>query len=67
MGLPVQLGVTHYQQDGNRVHAVLSSDWVNLIDATITLKGGPVPAARVLNYPALGRNLAQPALHQPSS
>jgi acetoacetate decarboxylase len=62
MGLPVQLGVTHYQRDGNRVHAVLSSDGVNLIDATITLKAGPVPAARVLNYPALGRNLAQPAL-----
>jgi hypothetical protein len=62
MGLPVQLGVTHYQRDDNRVRAVLSSDGVDLIDATITLKAGPVPAARVLNYPALGRNLAQPAL-----
>jgi len=61
MGLPVQLGVTHYQRDDNRVHAALSSDGVNVIDATITLKDGPVHTARVLNYPALGRNLAQPA------
>jgi acetoacetate decarboxylase len=61
MGLPVQLGVTKYQRDDNRVHAALSSDGVNLIDATITLKDGPIHMGRVLNYPALGRNLTQPA------
>ena len=59
-GLPVQLGVTHYERDGNRVHAVLSTDGANLIDATMTLKEAkPAPAGGVLNYLALGRNLAQ--------
>jgi hypothetical protein len=60
-GIPVQLGVTRYERDGNRVHAVLNADGANLIDATMTVKEGkPAPAGGVLNYPALGRNLAQP-------
>jgi hypothetical protein len=61
MGLPVQLGVTTYQRDGDRVHAALSSDGVNVIDATITLKEGPIHRSGFLNYLALGRNLTQPA------
>lgn len=62
MGLPVQLGDTHFQRDENRVHAALSSDGVNLIDATITLKDEPaIHMARLLNYAALGRNLVPPA------
>jgi hypothetical protein len=61
MGLPVQLGVTNYQRDGNRVHAALSSDGVNVIDATIALKDERIHKFGFLNYPALGRNLAQPA------
>jgi acetoacetate decarboxylase len=61
MGVPVQLGVTNYQRDGNLVHASLISDGVNLIDATITLTDGPIHKSGFLNYPALGRNLAQPA------
>jgi len=40
-GLPVQLGVTRYEREGNRIHAVLTSEGVDLIDATITLKEGP--------------------------
>jgi len=60
-GFPVQLGVTHYERDGNRVHAMLSVDGANLIDATMTLKEGkPAPVSGLLNYPTLGRNLAQP-------
>ena len=61
MGVPVQLGVTNYQRDGDRVHASLISDGVNLIDATITLTGGPIHKSGFLNYLASGRNLAQPA------
>jgi acetoacetate decarboxylase len=61
MGVPVQLGVTNYQREGNRVHAALSSDGVNLIDATISLTGGPIRRSGFLNYAAPGRNLAQPA------
>jgi len=61
MGLPVQLGVTNYRRDGNRVHAALSTDGVNLIDAIITLKDTPIHRFGFLNYPALGRNLTQPA------
>jgi acetoacetate decarboxylase len=61
MGLPVQLGVTNYQRDGDRVHAALSSDGVNVIDAIITLKDAPIHKVGFLNYPALGRNLTQPA------
>ena len=60
-GLPVQLGVTRYERDGNKVHAVLNVDGASLIDATITVnEEKPAPAGFVLNYPALGRNLAQP-------
>jgi hypothetical protein len=61
-GLPVQLGVTRYERDGNKVHAVLNVDGASLIDATITVnEEKPAPAAGVLNYPVLGRNLAQPS------
>jgi acetoacetate decarboxylase len=61
MGLPVQLGVTTYRRDGNRIHATLSRDGVNVIEATISLKEGPIHRSGFLNYLALGRNLAQPA------
>jgi hypothetical protein len=62
LGLPVQLGTTQIERDGNRLHAVLKSDGLDLIDATIALKEEkPASAAGLLNYPALGRNLAQPA------
>jgi hypothetical protein len=61
-GFPVQLGTTKLERDGNRVHAVLASDGVDLIDASITLKEEkPAAAAGLLNYPTLSRNLAQPA------
>jgi hypothetical protein len=61
MGLPVQLGVTNYQRDGNRIHAALSSDGVNVIDAIITLKETPIHRSGFLNYLVLGRNLKYPA------
>jgi hypothetical protein len=63
MGFPVQLGVTRLERDRNRVHAVLSSDGVDLLDATITLKeGNPIAASGILNYPALARNISAPAV-----
>jgi acetoacetate decarboxylase len=61
MGVPVQLGLTNYQRDGNRVQASLIRDGVNVIDAAITMTDGPTHKSGFLNYPALGRNLAQPA------
>jgi hypothetical protein len=60
-GFPVQLGTTKLERDGNRVHAVLTSGGVDLIDAVITLKEEkPAAAAGLFNYPTLSRNLAQP-------
>ena len=46
MGFPVQLGITRPEHTGNRLHAVLNKDGVDLIDATITIKeGNPAPAS----------------------
>lgn len=58
LGLPIELGVTRLEHDGNRTHAILSSNGADLIDATIALKeGGPSAVGGVLN---LSRLAAKP-------
>lgn len=61
-GVPVQLGATRYERDGNRIHTVLTAGGADLIEATIELKDEkPVVVGGLLNYPAAAHNLATTA------
>ena len=57
-GLPVQVGTTRLQREGNQLHAVLTSEGADLIDATITVKDeAPAKASGVVNYAVWGQNI----------
>ncbi len=62
-GFPVQLGVTRLEREGNKVHAVLNRDGVDVIDATIAVMDAhPVALGATLNYLTWGPNITAPGL-----
>lgn len=59
LGVPAELGATRLGREGNRIHATLSSNGADLVDAAIALKeGNPIAAGGVLNYPTRRQNLS---------
>jgi hypothetical protein len=59
LGFSTELGVTRFEHEGNRIHATLSSNGANLLDATIALKeGSPSAAGGLVNEFGSRRNLS---------
>jgi hypothetical protein len=68
LGIPVQLGITRFERSGNRLHAILNSGNVDLIDAAIEVKDtNPISSNTVLKYPAWRKNVPAAASREPAS